>query len=99
MLSQLYRQRLRSCENKLASVISAPARRCDTRLEVVKTSWRRDGISPNEGEMEANAENEQMPNSCESFSTNGEKSPPAITAKSFWLLLPGCSLSLFAVAV
>lgn len=49
--------------------------------------------------MEANEENEQIPDSCESFSTNQEESPPAMTAKSFWLLLPCCSLSLFAVAV
>lgn len=31
--------------------------------------------------------------------TEERRSKPAITAKSFWLLLPCCSLSLFAVTV
>lgn len=49
----------------------------------------------------------QRINSWESFSINqrkikqhrGGKDRPAITAKSFWVLLPCCSLSLFAVTV
>lgn len=55
MLSQLYRQRLRSCENKSSSVISAPVGRRDTAPGSGndERGLGGGGISRNEGKTEA----------------------------------------------